>query len=237
MSGSSLRTAQVETVESLSDWVYRVRLLIEGGEPFHFEPGQYISIHLSLHDGHEHVRHLSIASPPASDNRIELCVTRSSTTAPPDSDLPHPGEHLRFSGPKGSFRLREPLDRDSLFIATGTGISPLRPMMYRALDISAGHAVTLLYGARTEADILYRAEFEALGAARALFRYLPTLSRPHPEWRGLTGYVQSHLDRVLDERTDLDVYVCGLKQMLEAVRPVLRERGFPRAHVHYEKYD
>ncbi len=236
MSSSSLRQATVDTVEPLSAWAYRVSLQIEGSDPFDFEPGQYISLHLPLHDGHEHVRHFSIASPPGG-NRIELCLTRSSTVSNSAADVPAPGEHVRFSGPKGGFRLREPVDRDTLFIATGTGISPLRPMIRRALDRGGVHTATLLYGVRTESDILYRSEFEGLAAADPRFRFLVTLSRAGPGWAGLSGYVQAHLDRVLGERTDLDVYVCGLKGMLEEVRPHLRDRGIPRAHVHYEKHD
>ena len=232
-----LHTATVESVEPLSDWVHRVTLRIEGGTPFHFEPGQYISLHMQLHDGHEHLRHFSIASPSAGDNRIELCMTQSGTLAGTSADvLPRPGRRLHFSGPKGTFRLREPVDRDLVFIATGTGISPLRPMLHRALDSGSGRELTLLYGARTEADILYRAEFEGLAAVRSNFRFLPTLSRPHPGWPGLTGYVQLHLDQALGGRADLDVYVCGLTQMLDAVRPVLRERELDPGHVHYEKH-
>jgi CDP-4-dehydro-6-deoxyglucose reductase len=234
-----LHTATVESVEPLSDWVHRVTLRIDDTVPFQFEPGQYISLHLQLQDGHEHLRHFSIASPSVGDNRIELCMTQSVTLAgTPDDALPHPGGRLHFSGPKGTFRLREPVDRDLVFIATGTGISPLRPMLHRALGLTSGRRkVTLLYGARTEADILYRTEFEAMGAeTRSSFRFLPTLSRPHPGWSGLTGYVQRHLDQALAGRADLDVYVCGLKQMLEAVRPVLRDLGLDPGHVHFEKH-
>jgi ferredoxin-NADP reductase len=234
---SPLHNATVESVDPLSEWVHRVTLRVEERETFHFEPGQYVSLHLQLDDGHEHLRHFSIASPSAGDNRIELCMTRSTTLAGSSSDaLPRPGERLHFSGPKGTFRLREPVDRDLLFVSTGTGISPLRPMMHRVLNSGTRRELTLLYGVRTEADILYRPEFEAMAATRPNFRFFPTLSRPHPGWTGLSGHVQLHLDRVLGGRADLDVYVCGLKQMLSAVRPILAERGFDSDHLHYEKH-
>ncbi len=229
-------TAIVERIEPMSEWVSQVTLRIEGERPFRFEPGQYVTIHLAA-GGHRRSRHFSIASLPGDDNRIELCLADwTSDGDAEDGAMPRAGERLELSGPAGSFRLREPVDRDVLFIATGTGVSPLRPMIHRALAAGGAHRVTFLFGARTEDDILYRAEFEALAAREPRFRFLPTLSRPQPGWPGLSGYVQFHLDRVLAGRKDLDAYVCGLKPMLEAMRPLLTQRGFAREHVHCEKY-
>src|SRR4030095_11872795 len=82
-------------------------------------------------------------------------------------------------------------------IATGTGISPFRPMIARALEVGSKERVTLLFGVRAAADILFRAEFDALAASDSRFRFLPTLSRPDADWKGLTGYVQTHLDLAL----------------------------------------
>jgi NAD(P)H-flavin reductase len=230
-----LYDALVEETEPLSDWVLRMRLKVESQLPFHFEPGQYVSLHQRA-EGQERIRHFSIASLPAGDNRIELCVGDTAPLAKEGGTVPKPGDVVRVSAPGGSFRLAEPLDGDLVFIATGTGISPFRPMIARALEVGTKERVTLLFGVRAVADILFRAEFDALAASEPRFRFLPTLSRPDPDWKGLTGYVQAHLDLALGGRSRLDAYLCGRKDMINAVRPLLAAGGVSSSRIYYEKY-
>ncbi len=237
---TGLLVARVEAVESLGAWVICATLHVESTPRFRFEPGQYVSLH-SIEDGAERVRHYSIASPPRPDSRIELCLTRPEDMPEiPGTSPLAPGDVLRLSGPHGTFRLRRPVDRDCLFVATGTGLSPLRPMLHQALDAGPAEGthplVSLLHGARARDDLLFRSEFEALATSRARFRYFPTLSRPRAEWTGLSGHVQAHLDRVLGGSTDVDVYVCGNRAMITAVVSELAVRGVHADRVHYERY-
>jgi CDP-4-dehydro-6-deoxyglucose reductase, E3 len=227
--------AVVEESEPLSDWVLRLKLKVDTQLPFHFEPGQYVSLH-QKEAGQERIRHFSIASLPGADNCIELCVGEAVPVAREGAIGLRPGEHVRVSSPGGSFRLAEPLDGDLLFIATGTGISPFRPMILRALEAGSREIVTLLFGVRTEADILFREEFAALAAREPRFRFLPTLSRPEPGWQGLTGHVQTHLVKTLGGRTRLDVYLCGRKEMIQATRALLATSGIASSRIYYEKY-
>src|SRR5208283_3479133 len=74
------------------------------------------------------------------------------------------GAEIAFQGPLGDFILRPPL-RDTVFIATGTGIAPFRSMLHWLLaesDRHQGRQFWLLFGARREQDIYYREEFERL---------------------------------------------------------------------------
>ena len=231
-----LYDALVEETEPLSDWVLRMRLKVESQLPFHFEPGQYVSLHQKAAGPEEKIRHFSIASSPAGDNRIELCVGETTPVAREGGTVPRPGEMVRVSAPGGSLRLAEPLDGDLVFIATGTGISPFRPMIARALEVGSKERVTLLFGVRSADDLLFRAEFEALAAKEPRFRFLPTLSRPDPNWKGLTGYVQAHLEQAVGSRPRIDVYLCGRKDMITAVRPLLAASGIPSSRIYYEKY-
>ena len=80
-------------------------------------------------------------------------------------------------------------------------------------------------------------EFELLAEQHPNFRFWPTLSRPEEGWQGRAGHVQMHLMEALGDRRDVDVYVCGLKLMVDDVRSRLKELGFDRKHIIYEKYD
>jgi NAD(P)H-flavin reductase len=163
-------------------------------------------------------------------------VGETAPVARTGGSIPRPGEHVRLSGPGGSFRLAEPLDGDLVFVATGTGISPFRPMIARALEVSTRERLTLLFGVRTEADILFRQEFEALAEREPRFRFLPTLSRPEAGWKGLAGHVQAHLGLALAGHSRLDVYLCGRKEMIAEMRPLLTASGIPSSRVYYERY-
>ncbi len=65
--------------------------------------------------------------------------------------------------------------------------------------------------------------------AHSNFDYQPTLTRPEANWTGRTGRVQPHAFELLGERRDLDVYICGLREMVDDLRLQLKERGFDRS--------
>jgi CDP-4-dehydro-6-deoxyglucose reductase, E3 len=213
--------------------------------PFDFAPGQWVNLVLPLPGG-EVKRAYSIASPPAKGaRRFEIAVTRVQNG--PGSTFLHElseGEALRAIGPQGLFTRGPDEEAPSLFIGTGTGVTPLRSMIRAAIDAGSTTPLWLLFGARYEADILYWEELAELARARPNVRYDITLSRPGPSWPGRSGYVQAHLPelvRALREAApgaEPRAYVCGLDRMVSSVRGHLRnELGFERRRVHTERYD
>jgi CDP-4-dehydro-6-deoxyglucose reductase len=210
----------------------------QDGDNFNFTPGQFVSFTAEI-GGKRITRAYSIASAPDSTpsaRRFELYLNLA-----PDGIFSHLlfamnyGDTVEMRPPLGTFVLRQP-PRDSIFVATGTGIAPFRSMLRAHLDESSPQ-FTLLFGVRYESHLMYRAEFEDLAARFPQFRFWPTLSRPEPGWTGRTGHVQAHLEEALGERRDVDVYLCGLKLMVDDVRARLRAAGFDRKQIFYEKYD
>jgi CDP-4-dehydro-6-deoxyglucose reductase len=66
---------------------------------------------------------------------------------------------------------------------------------------------------------------------------MPTLSRPTHTWTGLSGRVHDHVLRTLGDRRDIDIYICGLREMVDELRARLKEIGVDRKRMIYEKYD
>src|ERR1700687_4945047 len=97
---------------------------------FGFVAGQWLSFKTNKPDGEEITRAYSIASPPGEDNRFALCLNRVQDGFMSNflCDMKE-GEEIRCQGPFGDFILRPPL-RDTVFIATGTGIAPFRSMLH-----------------------------------------------------------------------------------------------------------
>ena len=211
----------------------------ENGDGIDFIPGQFVSFTAEI-EGKRITRAYSIASAPTPGHtplhRFELCLNLA-----PDGIFSHllfsmrSGDAVEMRPPLGTFTLRQP-PRDSVFIATGTGIAPFRSILQAQLDESSPR-FTLLFGVRYESHLMYAAEFESMAARYPQFRFWPTLSRAEPGWTGRTGHVQAHLDEAREGRTDVDVYLCGLKLMVDDVRARLKAAGFDRKQIFYEKYD
>jgi NAD(P)H-flavin reductase len=189
-------------------------------------------------EGSHCIRSYSVASSPHHDNRFDLClnIIPHGLVSPWLFNL-EPGEPIQFRGPFGLFTLREPLDPVSAFIATGTGIAPIRAMLQYLYQVPNPAEVWLLFGVRKEADILYRQEFERIALDNPGFHFIPTLSRPDPGWTEHTGYVQKQITRYLACKQGLHAYVCGLKKMVNDVCQQLMAMGYDESALSFEKYD
>jgi ferredoxin-NADP reductase len=224
---------------------------VEGLPDFQFLPGQFVSM-LAKNGEKQMTRAYSIASGPRGSNRFDLCLNRVENGFFSNHlcDLEQ-GHVVDFHGPHGHFVLKQPL-RDSIFVATGTGIAPMRgfvewlfptPDNGSMTDRSEGKQIYLIYGTRHETEIYYRELFEEAARKHKNFHYTVTLSRADDTWAGARGYVQEHLAKLLDQRADhgkdsMDVYICGLNMMVSAVRKLLTEQyGWEKKQIVFERYD
>ena len=219
------------------------------GAPFAFDAGQWVNLVLPLAAG-EARRSYSIASAPDGSPRFELAITHVQDG--PGSTYLHalePGTTLEVVGPQGFFTRPLATAPPSLFVATGTGVTPLRSMLHAAIAAKHPAPMWLVFGVRSERDLLYREELERLARENANVRVELTLSRPSDAWPSdaRRGYVQTHVRELWTELDALGrnaglgaphAYVCGLLRMVGSVRELLRkDMGLPRQQVHTERYD
>ncbi len=225
---------------ALTELTKHLEFEIEGLPRFGFVPGQWLSLKHTKPDGEEITRAYSIASPPLDDNRFALCLNRVQDGFMSNflCDMKEADE-ISCQGPFGDFILRPPM-RDTMFIATGTGIAPFRSMLHWVLADPARHQgkqLWLVFGNRTEKDIYYHEEFLQLAGKHANFDYVPTLSRGAADWKGLRGYVQENVPSIVAGRSEMHAYICGLDKMIKANRDLLKSFGWDRKSIRYEKYD
>jgi ferredoxin-NADP reductase len=236
-----LLSARLARSVCLSEQTKHLEFEVEGADEFRFVPGQFVSIQQLKPEGKTHTRAYSIASTPRIPASFDLCLNRVENGFLSNwlCDLEE-GEIVQFHGPHGMFTLRQP-HQDSVLIATGTGIAPFRGMVHWLFEKPERHdggEYWLVYGTRHEDGLYYRDEFLAIERVHANFHYVPTLSRGSDEWAGLRGYVQDHVRGIVGGRRDMQAYICGLHQMVDANRKLLKEElGWDRKQIAFERYD
>ncbi|MFH0869007.1 MAG: FAD-dependent oxidoreductase [archaeon] len=211
-----------------------VVLRLETEKPFHFRPGQFIQVLLE-HGGKKVRKAYSIASSAKGGRVIELCV-RIVEGGFASNYLANvkPGQALDAEGPFGNFILQDEISNDLIFLAAGAGIAALKPMIHEALRKKASHDIWLFFGVRTEDDILYRVEFEALASSNKNFHFVPVLSKSdNPDYEH--GYVHDAFKKMIKPENQ-DVYICGFQNMVDDAKAACRELHFPDGKVHFEKF-
>jgi CDP-4-dehydro-6-deoxyglucose reductase len=194
-----------------------------------FTPGQFISC-LIPGDGDDAVRPYSIASNPEESELIEICLN----LVPGGTGSPYLfslgiGASLRFTGPWGTFTLDHQPHAECVFIAEGTGIAPIRPMLWRALQSGGAFPLHLHYAATSAAHLLYADEFERAARAHPRFTFAPLVGGSL-----LDVVTQQYLTR--DADLTRHFYICGIGTIVPQLRDLLRRRGYERRAVQYEKW-
>ncbi len=200
---------------------------------FGFVPGQFISITLPL-AGETRVRPYTIASSPEDAEEIEICFNR----VPDGIGVQYlfdrkVGDLLEFTGPFGAFTMERVADRACVFIAEGTAIAPVRPMIRRALAVQGHPALSLLYGARDREHLLYSDEIARWTESGVNFCSL--VAPPGELYDRLLAEVERRWVAADSDRDRL-LYVCGVGDGVLKIRDLLRGAGYERRAVRYERW-
>lgn len=202
-----------ETHESVTLW------LEPGGEPW--RPGQFNMLYAF---GVGEVP-ISISGDPARTDRVTHTVREVGMVTAALCRLRR-GGWLGLRGPFGTgWPLAGARGRDVLVVAGGVGLAPLRPVVYELLARRADFGrVTLLYGARTPADLLFARELERW---RRRIDVLVTVDAAAPGWAGDVGVVTPLLQRAAFDPGAAVAMVCGPEVMMRFTLAELRRLGLP----------
>ena len=216
------------------------------GAAMAFVPGQFIQFHFDYADGTPTKRSYSIATrrdDPASAGLIEIAVSYVAGGAATERLAAlRVGETIEASGPYGRFCLHD-ADRNAryLLVATGTGVTPYRAMLPDLARQIAERPceVALVYGARSEAELLYAEELETFAARTPGFGFHPCFSRTPrlPARPGdRSGRVQIALAALAPDPLRDIAYLCGNPDMVDESFALLQQAGLPVRHIRREKY-
>lgn len=226
-------TGTVESLRHLTPTI--VELRCRTTPPLEYQAGQYVMVGFPPL-GHEETTPytdnnptplfpLALASAPHQP-LLEFCVRLDEA----NSMYPHlqplkPGDALTLHGPFGDFHYHNPHQHRVVFIATGTGIAPLRAMMRsRDFQNSPPAHTTLLLGVRNANEFLHQDEWQAVHA-----EVIPVLSQAADPWQGERGWVTDYLQSAPDAlfASPCQYYLCGQPDMLQTASTLLHQRGVP----------
>lgn len=134
-----------------------------------------------------------------------------------------------FVGVRGPFGTAWPVQKgesnDVVLVAGGIGLAPIRPALYYLLANRKKYGkITLLYGARTPSDILYRTELEQW-RARFDLEVEVTVDHGDDTWWGNVGVVPTLIPRAPFDPLNTIAMTCGPEVMMRFTVMALRKRG------------
>ncbi len=220
---------RIDNIRRVAHDVVRIILRIPPTAKFEFVAGQYVDV-----IGPSGIRRsYSLANGDANSALLELHIREVGGGAMSEYWFSQAkiNDLLRLRGPFGTFVLRETMDLDLVFLATGTGIAPVKAILQslaRQVNDHPPRSIHLLWGGRNPDD--FYLEASALTAGIEYIRYQPVLSRADASWSGPVGYVQDILPSSLPNLSNAAVYACGSAAMIEGAKALLTERGLNPKH-------
>lgn len=226
------QACRISSLIKLAPDVTKVVLRLPPNDTFSFIPGQYVDI---IGPGGIR-RSYSLANAPKIDNTLELHIRAVEDGAMSQywfyqaavNDL------LRLHGPHGTFFLRNIAKRDLIFLATGTGLAPVKAMLENLPGLPEDQlpkTITVMWGARHESDLYFD-----VAALPNIQNYIPVLSQAETAWQGERGYIQDALLRRIPDLRNSVIYACGSNVMIYSARSKLIAAGLPSQYFYSDAF-
>jgi CDP-4-dehydro-6-deoxyglucose reductase len=211
--------SKIDSISKIASNVIELHLRIPPNASFRYLAGQYINIIKG-----DYKRSYSIANTSSASNLVFFIKNygggRFSNYLFNEAQI---NDLLRIEGPIGTFFYRNSPKTNIIFLATGTGIAPVKAILEQFEDNNSevvGKNIYLFFGGRTEEDLFWQPNFKNINV-----HFIPVLSRSTADWKGAKGYVQ---DVVLSKAIDLSdsvVYACGSENMIQDSLALLLKNG------------
>ncbi len=207
---------------------------VDGKPPIHRNPGQFMFLKLIRPGRPSELHPFTISASPLESNILQATIKQSGNFTN-TIDHTKPGDIGKIEAPFGRFSFVYDNPAKILFIAGGVGITPIISMIRCLRETDDKRPVILLYGNKSEEDILFRKELEQLPDN---FNTCHILSHPSESWQGEKGYITKNIIEkyAKDIVGDSHIYLCGPPVMMDKVIKSLRNLKVCDSRIHYERF-
>lgn len=228
------RRLRVTGVKQETHDTYTIALEPAHGKVLVHAPGQFWFLKLQRPGRRSEEHPFTISSSPTGEPPMTSTIKESGDYTK-TIGVTRPGDGALVEGPYGRFSLVYHEAEAFLFIAGGVGITPIMSMLRCLRDAADPRPAVLLYGNKTEQDIIFRRELDDMGER---LQVVHVLGQAPSHWAGPRGYVtegliRQHAGHVLERA---HVYLCGPPPMMDKVIRALRALGVPDERIHYERF-
>lgn len=204
-------------------------------QDINFKAGQFLIVRLKT--GKNLSRALSISSSPTEKGYIEFTKKITENDFSQVLDKLNIGDSVFIKYPYGSF-VYDSEYRKIAILSGGIGITPVRSIIKCIVDKKMDTDIVLLYGNRSEGDIVFRADFDEMRQEFIRFKLIHVLSEPGAGWQGKIGRI--NLQIIKEEISDYierKFYICGPPLMVKALSEILTvELSLPVKNIILEKF-
>jgi CDP-4-dehydro-6-deoxyglucose reductase len=219
--------AKINFINKITDSIIEVGLRLPPNSNFEYNAGQYVNIFKG-----NIKRSYSIANPFKQNGLLTFFIKKYENGLMSNYwfELAKENDLLRIEGPLGSFFLRQNHKENIIFLATGTGIAPIKAILENLIKseaLSQDNIFWLFVGARYENDLFW--DPKDLGVFNNI-NYIPVLSGAEEEWEGERGYVQNIVIKKNIPLANSQVYACGSNAMIESSKKILIDNGLNKLY-------
>ncbi|MGW1742027.1 benzoate 1,2-dioxygenase electron transfer component BenC [Nocardia sp. NPDC001965] len=222
----------ITSLDHLSPTTVRLAVEITDRDKLAYLPGQYVNIAVP---GTEHSRSYSFSNALADKVLTFLIkITPGGAMSSYLEERAEVGDKLSFTGPNGSFFLRES-EQPVLLLAGGTGLAPMLAILRSLRDAGSPRLAHLVYGVSSDDDLAELDTLRDLSEDLGTFTWEYCVSDPDSTAPN-KGYVTTLIREKHLYDGDVAVYLCGPPPMVDAVRTHFTERGVSPTGFYYEKF-
>lgn len=209
-----------------------------------FKPGQFFFVTIKI-NGKERTKHFSFSNSPTEKGYYEFTKRLTGSEFSNALDNLSVGDWTKLKMPYGDFTLDylkglNLRNKKIVFLSGGIGITPIRSMCKYIVEKDISIDVKLLYGNRTENDIIFKNDFDNISSKNENINIIYTLDSPKnpSQWRGKRGFITSEMIREeVSDYEDRVFYVCGPPVMVKSLTETLgKELKIPEEKIKLEGF-
>lgn len=200
-----------------------------------YKPGQFMFV--TIKSGANVLRkHFTISSSPTEKDYLEFTKKLAESEFSNALNASKIGDWADINVPYGNFTFEGEYEKICM-LSGGIGITPLRSICKYCTDMQLGTKIILIYGNRTEQDIVFREDLEKMQEQNKNLKVVFTIDQPDETWIGGKGRIDAEMvKKEVPDYWERVFYTCGPPGMVEAIVNLLSDLGVPEKQIKEEDF-